>query len=159
MLRCVVFSDTHGNIDRAVDAILLLKEVDMIIHLGDTTADAREIAHVFPDIPVHSVAGNNDFCSSVPLLKSVKFGEFTLLLTHGHCQGVKTSKECFARLVKEQGADMGLFGHTHREFDGLVEGTRLVNPGSSKDGYSRMATCAVLEIDGGKLKSTIWQIP
>lgn len=157
-MRIVCFSDTHRNMGAAIDAVLSLKEVDVIIHLGDNVSDAEEIRTVFPDIKMISVRGNNDYESYVPDFLTVELGGKKFFLTHGHMYGVKSSLCNLANKVLASGADVGLFGHTHKPYDDYFENTHLINPGKSAFNYLGEATCAVIEIENSKLKSMIWQI-
>ena len=61
MKRILVFSDTHGNISRCIETIDNIKDVDLVIHLGDTVRDAAELEKIYPDIEFKYVSGNNDF--------------------------------------------------------------------------------------------------
>ncbi|MBI5047745.1 MAG: metallophosphoesterase family protein, partial [Deltaproteobacteria bacterium] len=42
-MKIAVMSDTHGNVDLAVNAIRQLGRIDKLIHLGDHYKDAMEI--------------------------------------------------------------------------------------------------------------------
>ena len=50
-----------------------------------------------------------------------------------------------------QGADMVLFGHTHRPVNDRVEGLYVVNPGTAGMGSS--PTWALIELEPGKVKN------
>lgn len=61
MIRILVISDTHGDIEKARDVIRKNKNVSLIIHLGDYFRDAQKIRDEFPDIPIEYIYGNSDF--------------------------------------------------------------------------------------------------
>ncbi|MDO4572690.1 MAG: metallophosphoesterase family protein, partial [Clostridia bacterium] len=57
MTRVLVFSDTHGDLQRLDAAMARAGEADAFLHLGDFGADAQRIAERRP-MPYHAVCGN-----------------------------------------------------------------------------------------------------
>ncbi len=156
-MRALVFADTHGSISACINAVKLLSPVDLVLHLGDYVPDARKLKHAFPETRFEYVAGNNDYGFSVPEEKVVDFAGRRIFITHGHREGVKTSLKALAAKVKKNKADMGLFGHTHRQFCDMVDGVWLMNPGSASKRLSYEPSCGVLEFEG-KLKGMIFKL-
>lgn len=128
MKTVVVLSDSHGK-RRAVEKLLpLFAENDLIVHLGDGSADMREIFDTYPE-KVYVCRGNCD----------VSYGgeEFVieaeglkLFCCHGHRYGVKSGLSRLAARAKELGCDIALYGHTHRAGIETVDGVLCINPGA-----------------------------
>ena len=67
---------------------------------------------------------------------------------HGHTRNVKASPLSAQYAAREYGADVLLFGHTHRplvDYDGALY---TMNPGAAGDHLH--PTCGVLTIENGK---------
>ena len=77
----------------------------------------------------------------------IELGGVRILMMHGHTRGVKSSamNACYA--ARECGAQILLFGHTHRplvDWDGTLW---VMNPGSIRD----RRTYGVITLEGGKI--------
>jgi putative phosphoesterase len=121
-----LISDTHGLVRPEVfDA---LDGVELILHAGDVGGrgvldELRAIA------PVHAVYGNCDAPGEPGLAADVGLNleGLSIHVSHGHELGRPTAE----RLLSRYGADIIVYGHTHRP---LIEraGRRLViNPGAA----------------------------
>ena len=128
MKNVVVISDSHGrkeNIDRLLP---ILAEADYIVHLGDGAADMREISEKYPE-KTYVCKGNCDF---YPALKDyvldVEGGR--VFMCHGDRYRVKSTLLELAKEAKARGADLALFGHTHRAEIVQEDGVTLDNPGA-----------------------------
>ncbi|MFQ7714249.1 MAG: metallophosphoesterase family protein [Agathobacter rectalis] len=55
---------------------------------------------------------------------------YKVLMCHGHTYGVKMSYMHLELHAKEVGADLALFGHTHKLFYDKHNGLAMMNPGS-----------------------------
>lgn len=129
MKNIVVISDSHGMLPRDDEFWQILDEADYIFHLGDGIKDIDKLISVFKD-KVEYVQGNCDTYNAEPF-KLVKVEDVTFLLTHGHKFGVKHDLDDLAFECSYQGAQFGLYGHTHRaQIDELDNGIVLINPGS-----------------------------
>ena len=120
---------------------------DRIVHLGDHLSDGETLHYAYPDLPFVGVPGNCDGWTSAPEERLITLEGRRLLLGHGHHWGVKLSPAGAARAGRMAGAELVLFGHTHRpllrrEEDGLL----LLNPGSVRDG----GRYALLELEQGR---------
>ncbi len=72
--------------------------------------------------------GNNDFFSELPREEEFDIGKYHAFITHGHYYYVSMGCETIIEEGRSRGADIVMFGHTHRPFfekDGLT-----LNPGS-----------------------------
>ena len=129
MKTLFVISDTHGN----TAALSALKEImgesDYIVHLGDYDGDVAKIKAQYPE-KVISVRGNCDgdtrgdgvlFCAE----------GLKILAVHGHRFGVKEDLGRLCRYAREKGADIVLYGHTHRAHIAEEGGVLLITPGSA----------------------------
>ena len=131
-MNIIVLSDSHGFLPRSDEFFALLDESDRIYHLGDGLREIMLLGQAFGDKLVW-VRGNNDPCDGADDIVDVADG-VRILLTHGHTLGVKRDLHPLASLAKERGARYAFFGHTHIPDDIEVDGVRLINPGSLRDG-------------------------
>lgn len=147
-MKIAVFSDTHRNIEgvlRVIDA----QRPDFVIHLGDHIKDAYRIQEQFPDLPMECVPGNCDYAPTEADTKCITLGGVTIMLTHGHKYRVKYETQSLLNAAYFQGADMVLYGHTHRPVNDRVEGLYVVNPGTAGEGGRR--TWARIVIENGRV--------
>lgn len=125
--RIGVISDTHGVVHPAVADVFA--SVDHIIHAGDIGG-----AHVLKALgalaPLTSVEGNNDGQSTGEDVVRTKIGTLRLLLTHILPRPHKLAARIVESL-REQPADMVVFGHSHLPHNEVVGGVRYFNPASS----------------------------
>mgnify|MGYP000876411239 FL=1 len=151
-MTLLIISDTHGIIAPALRCIEEHPEVTGIIHLGDTTADARRIA-AQSGLPVTAVLGNNDRGEPEPSEQKVVFGSVKMLLMHGHTRFVERGLANAMTAAAEAGADMLMYGHTHFFYYRVHEGLHVLNPGSAGGIKVLSATAAPLEVEGGEVRS------
>ena len=151
-MRILVFSDSHKDCKPCFDVINRIIGVDMILHAGDHSEDAKRISAQFPDIPVHFVAGNCDFGDGAKELVIEAEGK-KIFLTHGHLYNVKNELEytTLYERARELGCDCAVFGHTHIGFCDVRRGITLLNPGSIRS----VRTFGVIEIENGKLRAAV----
>lgn len=147
-MTVLVLSDSHRDLNgmrKAID-----REMPRaIFHLGDHDGDAALLQKEFPNIPMYCVCGNCD--QPFPVAPESRVEELEgvrIFAAHGHKHNVKYGHMNFYMATREQGAQLGLFGHTHvplcEEYDGLW----LLNPGSCK-GYG--GTYGVAYVHQGKV--------
>ena len=55
MKKILIFSDTHGEINRCLDIIEKADSVSAIFHAGDYTGDAEDLESIYPNIPIYYV--------------------------------------------------------------------------------------------------------
>lgn len=148
-MKIAVFSDTHKHISGAL-RVIEEEQPDLIIHLGDHIRDAYAIAEEFPNIPMECVPGNCDYAPMEPDMKVITLMGVKFMLTHGHNYRVKYETTALLNAAYFQGADVVLFGHTHRPMNSEYQGLRIVNPGSA--GQSSPCTWAKIELSQGTIR-------
>lgn len=154
-MRVVVFSDSHGDINRCISVMEAVGKVDMIFHLGDIYRDVEDLKTLYPDIPIEFVIGNNDWNFTGERRKFVDVDGHKIMLTHGHAY--RTNEE-LAKDAAENGAELALRGHTHQAGDWVGEpgGVHVLNVGSvSYPRGGEPCSCGILETENGRLK---WMI-
>lgn len=148
----VVVSDTHSTDShrlsgRTADAV---READVVAHAGDFMRESVLDDFLAESDRFFGVFGNNDddgIRGRLPEARTFTYGGLTFAMTHTR-RGGPTSLSLFGR---ERGADVVLFGHSHRPtFDATGEVT-LLNPGSHNQPRGYRAAHAELEAlpDGG----------
>lgn len=153
IMKILVLSDTHGDIDKAEKAIKDNSDITMVIHLGDYFRDAEKLSVLFPDLQIEYIYGNSDFMiGDVPAEKLLEFDGIKIFMTHGHRYAVKWDYEKLHRKAEELGVDLVLFGHTHISDMVQKKDYVLMNPGSISDPRNNSSeSYAVIEINNGKL--------
>lgn len=128
-MRVLIVSDTHGRhggLDRALQEA---GNIDMLIHLGDVEGGETYIDAV-ADCEKHIIRGNNDFFSELPREEEFYIGSHKVFITHGHAYYVSLDPEYIREEGKARGAEIIMFGHTHRPFFEDDNGIIVLNPGS-----------------------------
>lgn len=146
-MRVLVVSDSHGNVDNMVRAVEQVQP-DYVLHLGDCQRDMEALRREFPGLAMEGVPGNCDWGSYDQKERLIELGGVRILMLHGHTRNVKSSPMAAMYAAKEWGAQVLLFGHTHRP---MVDndGTLLtLNPGAAGDRDA--PTCGVLTIENGR---------
>ena len=140
-IRIAVLSDSHGLLRREV--VDQLADCTHILHAGDVLrrSDLDELSLYGR---LYAVRGNCDFTAAHPDRLVIHLGGLKIYLTHGHIHRVKSGLDYLLSAAREAGADVALYGHTHRA---NVEYTTpwLINPGAAEKDC-----CALLEIEKGK---------
>lgn len=140
-MKYLIVSDSHG-LDYELDDLLSeYKHFDGYIHCGDSELPKQYLSNFA------AVIGNNDY-NYLPEQIVVNVGNQKALVVHSHRQGIFDTKLKLAALAQEQGASFVFYGHTHVFNDEIVNGVRIMNPGSlwrSRDDSSR--SYAIFEID------------
>lgn len=153
-MKILVIADSHGRVDNLIRAVELVRP-DYVLHLGDCQRDLEELRREFPSLPMEGVPGNCDWGSCDTPERLIELGGVRILLLHGHTRNVKSSPMAAMYAAREWGAQVLLFGHTHRP---LVDndGTLLtLNPGAAGDPLR--PTCGVLTIENGNADAaTLW---
>lgn len=128
MLIAVV-SDTHRMTKYINLAKRLIKDVDILIHLGDNIDDAELLENTFKG-KVYAVAGNCDYSTKYPKESVIEVNGKKIFFTHGDLYGVKSSMNNIYYRGRELNADIVLFGHTHQQLLEKEDDMILMNPGS-----------------------------
>ena len=156
MKKILIFSDTHGDINRCLDIIEKADSVSAIFHAGDYTGDAEDLESIYPNIPIYYVKGNNDYFSKAPSHMLVTIDGVKIFITHGHEQNVKYEYEFMTlrKAAEKYDPDLIIFGHTPLPYTDYKGKATLLNPGSIR--YT--GTYAEAEIENGKLKTKIIEV-
>ena len=134
-MKILVFSDSHRSLSGMVQAIQEEKP-DQVIHLGDLIDDAEELSWRFSRLPVCMVPGNCDGWSTALPIKRITLQKKNILLSHGHLWNVKSTYNVAIGEARKAGANILLFGHTHRPYcQQLEDGLWVMNPGASRSSY------------------------
>ncbi len=144
-MRILVLSDSHGRVENMARCVEL-SEPNYILHLGDCVRDAELLAKQFPAIPMTTVPGNCDYGALDEPEKLIELGGKRILMMHGHTRGVKYNIQRAVYAARECGADVLLFGHTHRalvDYDGAMY---VMNPGTV-GGRGTIATYGVITVN------------
>lgn len=112
-MELLIFSDSHGCFEAMKEALARqVRRPDGVLFLGDGLRDAEMLES---DIPWYTVKGNCDwFGGERPDEIVMAMGGHTLLLTHGHRYGVKSGLGALLKHAAEVGADVVMYGHTHK---------------------------------------------
>lgn len=149
-----VVSDTHMDKVAIEKISQILKDTDMIIHLGDNVKDVQEIKKYYKN-KIISVRGNCDFRSDAPFELLEEIDGNKILITHGHNYDVKYSELRLMYRAKEVGANIVLFGHTHVSKIQYEEGIWFINPGSPSLPRKGGKSIALIDINGKNVKPYI----
>ena len=150
-MNILVFSDSHGDVDTMAE-LTARWQPRQVLHLGDHFSDMVKLHLRFPEIPMQGVRGNCDAPGSPERLRLTMEG-VTMLLVHGHRQGVKEDLERLYFTALEAEADLVLFGHTHRPLMEREGNVTFLNPGSIGRGYP--PSYALLRLGEGPVSAEI----
>ncbi len=134
-MRIVIMSDSHGAVGTLLDIIERHRDnTDLFIFLGDVDNDFDEVLMAYPDIKYKRVAGNNDRYSSHMTSDLINLNGKKIFFTHGHIFHVKHGNEEIIEYCRKIGADICLYGHTHKQFTNYDNGLYIMNPGTAFTG-------------------------
>lgn len=128
-MRVLVVSDTHRRNDNYFKVLEKEKNLDLIIHCGDSEGSEYALSES-ADCPVQLVTGNNDFFSSLPRELEIEIEGYKVWVTHGHNYYVNMGDEFIKEEARARGADIVMYGHTHRPVINESKGVIAINPGS-----------------------------
>jgi hypothetical protein len=129
IMRILIISDTHRKNDNYLKIIETIGQLDMVIHLGDVEG-SEYIIQEAAGCPVEFVAGNNDFFSDLPSEKTLQIGKYHVMITHGHRYYIGMGNEMLKKEAIANGADIVMYGHTHRPVIEISKDIIALNPGS-----------------------------
>lgn len=149
-MKVVIVSDTHGSHRNLRKVLEKEKPMDMLIHLGDVEGGEDYITALV-DCPAHIVRGNNDFFSDLPSEEEFIMGGYHMFISHGHYYYVSMGEERLKEEARARGADIVMYGHTHKPTLTREEDLITLNPGSiaypRQEG--RRPSYMVMEIENG----------
>lgn len=141
-MKVLIFSDSHGQ-KQIMAEIAARENPSLILHLGDYEEDALG---TFGNIRVLKVKGNCDYNSVEEEVRRFDLGDVKIFMTHGHRYRVKFELDTLTKAALETGANLILFGHTHRAYLEKYPSYTIMNPGTPDQSYG------VIEIKSGKQK-------
>lgn len=154
-MNIFVISDTHHNIEKAVEVYKKLKDIDLVIHAGDYIDDADDFS-ARTGAKVVSVKGNCDrsFDEKDCVILETEAGD--ILVSHGHMQNVGFSQQAIYYLAAENDCIAAIYGHTHIPVNTQWDGIHLINPGSlSKPRDNSSGSFALIQTSEDALKCDI----
>lgn len=125
------------------------QQPDAVFHLGDCERDTQRLEKEFPDLPLYRVCGNCDREPVNPEVLQLTLDGVKFFLTHGHRYSVKYALDALLNAAYFAGADMVLFGHTHRAMSETHTGTVRRQPRHSR---RRAGVHIRLHRDGGRCR-------
>lgn len=128
-MKILIVSDTHKSHRNLEKVLERTDDVDMLIHLGDTEG-GEDYIQALAYCPVRIVGGNNDFFSELPREEEFEIQGKHIFITHGHFYYVTMNEEYLKKEAKDRGADIVMYGHTHRPAYSDKDGIITLNPGS-----------------------------
>ena len=114
------------------------QQPDAVFHLGDCERDTQRLEKEFPDLPLYRVCGNCDREPVNPEVLQCTLDGVKFFCTHGDRYGVKYTLDALLNAAYFAGADIVLFGHTHRALSETIQGLYVVNPGRRRDVHLRL---------------------
>ena len=154
-MKLFVLGDTHGQIDKAIEIYKGLKDIDLIVHLGDHFADGQKLERVL-GCPVLGVKGNMDgsFYADGYQILETSWGK--IFIAHGHMENVKSNPQNILYKGESLGCKAVFYGHTHLPLYQEVEGMILLNPGSlTLPVGGRPGSYALVNIEGDDFAAAI----
>jgi putative phosphoesterase len=152
-----IFADTHGSRGNRLEdeALTAARDADVVLHAGDFTTEAALEAFRSECDRLFAVHGNADDAAvrdRLPTARVVEEGGVRFAVTHRR-DGGRTGLAMFGR---SRGADVVVFGHSHRPTVVETDDVRLLNPGSHADPRGNRPGFATLEARaGGGLEGAI----
>ncbi len=128
-MKILIVSDTHGHIGNFKEVLRRVSPIDMLIHCGDVEGQENEIRDL-AQCECHIVSGNNDYFSDLPREEEFLVAGHRAFLTHGHGYGISMGYDRITEEALSRGAEMVFCGHTHRPVKEMIDGVRVMNPGS-----------------------------
>ena len=153
-LRVGVISDTHGML--RADVHRVFKGVTEILHAGDVCGNEilDELALI---APVRAVRGNCDdpWDPRLPEALDTEIGGLSVHMSHGHELGRPKP----AQVAAAYGADICIYGHTHKQVIERVGERLVVNPGAAGERRYDLPPCvAILTIRDGEVSAELIEL-
>lgn len=139
-----LISDTHGLVRPQVHSALA--GVELILHAGDVGEGV--LTELNTIAPVRAVFGNTDPPGDPSLVESLELtiDGVSIHVSHGHEIGSPKPDKLAARY----GADVIVYGHTHRQQVATLGSQLVINPGAAgARRFNLRPSVAVLSVSGG----------
>jgi len=165
MVTIAVISDSH--IPERADGIPAafrerIATADRVVHAGDfTDPSALDTVQELAGERLVAVYGNMDPRNlDLPAVATFNAGGVTFVVTHG-TGDLETYESRVAEVVAEEagGDAIGIAGHTHEVLDEVIDGIRILNPGSVTGAApaERTTMLEVIAEDGG-IEATVHEV-
>ena len=155
-MKIGILSDTHRNIDLAIQAIEEMDDVSGIFHLGDYHRDALELRQR-TGRTFWYVAGNCDVDFTLESERVFRLNGKKILATHGHRYEPDRSLDLLVERAEELDVDIVLYGHTHKKLKKWINGRLYFNPGYMFLG-KKEGTYGLIEWNGDHIDARIVSI-
>jgi len=140
-MKIGVISDTHDYLDPQVSK--LFAGVEHILHAGDIGLP-RILLELEQIAPVTAVLGNTDDAGFHYRLTEVVEVAGRKFLVH-HIVHPHRLEESLEKRVQREHPDVVVFGHTHKAFSEVINGTLYFNPGyAGKARFGMKRSIAIL---------------
>jgi putative phosphoesterase len=148
-MKIGVISDTHNYLDPKVHD--LFAGVEHILHGGDICLDTV-IFELEQIAPVTAVLGNNDMGLNYRETEIVELAGRKFFVHH--IVGVRNPEEEVHRRIARVKPNVVIFGHTHKPFNEVINGTLYFNPGyAGKPRFKLERSVAVLHCDESEIRA------
>lgn len=145
MSKILLLSDTHRDDEKFERIYQLHQDIPLKIHCGDICMPS--------DAPLAKpfliTKGNHDYEYDYP--EYLIYDHY--FITHGHTFYVYETFDLMIQKAKENHCDTIIHGHTHIPYDQVIDGIRIINPGSvliNRGSYG-YGTYAILDEDTQQL--------
>ena len=136
-MQLAIFSDTHDNIWKLDNALILMADADVLIHCGDLCSPfvVKRLGESAKGRPVHIVLGNNDGDGRLILEIASRYPAIFLhgALAEIEVDGLKIAINHYPEIARPLAAsgsyDLVCYGHDHTAYEERTESTVLLNPG------------------------------
>ena len=134
-----------------------MSETTKILVISDVHGRMRDLRWVLQNETADAMFYLGDVGYQEPTEGMAPFAGVLFFYTHGHHYGVKMGSERLAESAGERGADVALFGHTHRRelVRGVGTAATVFNPGSLRDGGSY----GVIKVTDGQCEFSWKRVP
>ncbi|MDR1631013.1 MAG: YfcE family phosphodiesterase [Oscillospiraceae bacterium] len=135
-MRILVLADSHGDAFSCRMAIEKHPEAEVVVHLGDGEEDLDALQQQLERHMVYCVRGNTwgSVAHGSPEKLCLELEGTRVYLCHGYAEKVKFGLDGLLAAAGEAGAEVALYGHTHRQYSTYLKGLHVLNPGSIKHG-------------------------
>lgn len=157
--QILVVSDSHGSADVLKSLCCRYPQITTVLHAGDGSSDVEALMRDNPLLSVFAVRGNCDYDGDfLPDEELFTVDGVKIFLTHGHRFGVKYDYGTIMWEAKNRGADIVVFGHTHRSECEQRDGIWMLNPGSLSRSFLSRGSYAIIEINDGRAFCSLMEV-
>ena len=128
-MTLLITSDAHGALENLKMVSKKHRDVDYHLDAGDICLPR----HLYEPLHLVTVKGNNDFGSDEPYTRILDLNGLRVMLTHGHREHVKLTRETLLNIALAERVDVVIYGHTHRPYYQVDQGITIINPGALGD--------------------------